>query len=223
MRWRRVDDSVYHTGSRGLQERFDTTRLADLGQRLYFDEPARISPEDRAFIEAADMVFVATADAEGRPQCSYKGGDPGFVRVLDDRTLAIPNYDGNGFFLTWGNVIVHPPIGLLFIDFCSDPPRRMRVNGEGAVETEGELVEAFHGAQFVVRITATEVFPNCPRYVHRMELVQRSVYVPRPAEEPPIPDWKLEDDLVPFACLSTLDPAREVAERHHRERRSKSA
>ena len=53
-------------------------------------------------------MFIATADAEGRPQSSYKGGDPGFVRVLDERTIAFPNYDGNGMYLTAGNMLVNP-------------------------------------------------------------------------------------------------------------------
>jgi hypothetical protein len=211
-----MSEPKYHQGSRRLQERFDTTRLADLGHELYFDAAPSISEEDRAFIEAADMVFLATADAQGRPQCSYKGGDPGFVRVLDDQTLAIPNYDGNGFFLSWGNVDVNPHVGLLFIDFCSAPPRRMRLNGRATIELEGDLVDSYYGAQFVVRIHATEVFPNCPRYIHRMARVEQSRFVPRPAEETPIPDWKLEGDLVPFECLSTHDPAREVAESRQR-------
>ena len=62
-----------------------------------------IDEDDRAFIEGCDMFFIATADAAGQPQCSYKGGDPGFVRVVDERTIAFPSYDGNGMYLTAGN------------------------------------------------------------------------------------------------------------------------
>jgi predicted pyridoxine 5'-phosphate oxidase superfamily flavin-nucleotide-binding protein len=84
--------SFYHSGQRTLQDRHDTRRLADrIDERLVRDT---IDDESRAFIERCDMVFVASADAEGRPQCSYKGGDPGFVRVLDERTIAFPNCDG---------------------------------------------------------------------------------------------------------------------------------
>ena len=119
----------YHEGSRRLQDRFDTRRLADrIDERIVHDT---IDEDDRAFIEARDMFFIATADAEGRPQCSYKGGEPGFVRVLDERTLAFPVYDGNGMFLTAGNALVNPHVGLLFIDF--EGRKRLRLNGVASV------------------------------------------------------------------------------------------
>src|SRR3954464_2597304 len=118
----------YHEGSRWFQDRFDTRRLADrIDERLVDDV---IDADDRAFIERMDMFFLATADAEGHPQCSYKGGDPGFVRVLDKRTVAFPNYDGNGMYLSMGNLVVNPHVGMLFIDFVSERPSRLRVNGE---------------------------------------------------------------------------------------------
>src|SRR5215208_2860967 len=98
--------AMYNDGSRSLQDRFDTRRLADrIEERKLTDT---IDADDRAFIERADMLFLATADAEGRPQCSYKGGDPGFVRVVDDRTIAFPLYDGNGMYLSAGNAVVNP-------------------------------------------------------------------------------------------------------------------
>ena len=64
------------------------------------------------------MFFLATADEHGMPQCSYKGGDPGFVRVVDEHTLAFPSYDGNGMYLSLGNLLVNPQVGILFIDFA---------------------------------------------------------------------------------------------------------
>jgi len=148
---------------------------------------------DRAFIERMDMFFLATADAEGRPQCSYKGGDLGFVRVVDERTVAFPNYDGNGMYLSMGNVLVNPNVGMLFIDFTGDPPHRLRLNGVASIDQNDELLPAYPEAQFIVRVTATQVFPNCPRYIHRMQLVERSRYVPHAGEETPVPDWKRAD------------------------------
>jgi predicted pyridoxine 5'-phosphate oxidase superfamily flavin-nucleotide-binding protein len=178
---------MYHEGQRRLQDRFDTRRLADrLTEHTVHD---RITDEDRAFIQARDMVFVATADADGRPTCSYKGGDPGFVRVVDERTLAIPNYDGNGMFLSWGNTVANPDVGLLFIDW--DGQRRIRIDGTASIDPDDPLLREVPGAQFIVRVTPRRVYPNCPRYIHRMEVVERSRYVPRPdGPEPPIPDWK---------------------------------
>ena len=81
--------STYHRGSRRLQARFDTRRLADRLDERFVQRPL-IDADDRAFIERMDMFFLATADADGCPQCSYKGRDPGFVRVLDERTVAFP-------------------------------------------------------------------------------------------------------------------------------------
>jgi predicted pyridoxine 5'-phosphate oxidase superfamily flavin-nucleotide-binding protein len=200
--------AVYHDGSRKLQDRFDTRRLADrLDEKTVRDH---IRDDDRAFIEARDMFFLATADADGRPQCSYKGGDPGFVRVLDPHTIAFPNYDGNGMYLSLGNALVNPRVGLLFIDL--EGRRRMRLNGVASVDERDPLLAEYPEAQFVVRVRATEVFPNCPRYIHEYRLVQRSRFVPKTECETPVPQWKRSDwarDVLPEGDPAT-DPSREV-------------
>jgi predicted pyridoxine 5'-phosphate oxidase superfamily flavin-nucleotide-binding protein len=184
-----MDPERYNAGSRELQDRFDTRRLADrLDERTARDH---IRPEDAALIERMDMFFLATADADGRPQCSYKGGEPGFVRVLDEHTLAFPNYDGNGMYLSWGNALVNPQVGLLFIDFVAERPTRLRLEGVASVQPDDELLSSWPEAQFVVRVRAQRVFPNCPRYIHRMALVERSPYVPRAGVQTPVPGWKL--------------------------------
>ena len=128
----------YHEGSRRLQERFDTVRLADRIEERRMRET--IDEDDRAFIESADMFFLATADADGRPQCSYKGGDPGFVRVVDERTIAFPSWDGNGMYLSAGNVLVNPHVGLLFIDF--ERRSRLRLNGVASIDDADPLLDA---------------------------------------------------------------------------------
>jgi predicted pyridoxine 5'-phosphate oxidase superfamily flavin-nucleotide-binding protein len=197
---------TYNEGSRRLQDRFDTRRLADrLDER--FVQRRIIDAGDKAFIEARDMFFLATADAEGRPQCSYKGGDPGFVKVLDEQTVAFPNYDGNGMYLSMGNLLVNQHVGLLFVDFTGDPPRRLRLNGIASVADDDPLLREYDKAQFIVRVHATEVFPNCPRYIHRMQLVEHSKFVPRAECETPVPDWKRREwarDVLPAG-----DPAGE--------------
>jgi uncharacterized protein len=181
---------VYHDGNRRLQDRFDTRRLADRIEERFLARPT-IDDDDRAFIESCDMLFLATADPEGRPQCSYKGGDPGFVRVVDERTIAFPNYDGNGMYLSAGNVLVNPHVGLLFVRF--DVQKRLRLNGVGSLLDDDPLLSEYPEAQLLWRIRATEVFPNCPRYIHRLELVERSRFVPHAACETPVPDWKRRD------------------------------
>ncbi len=195
---------LYHDGARELQDRFDTRRLADRLEHVKVHDT--ITPGDRAFIERMDMFFLATADAQGRPQCSYKGGDPGFATVVDERTVAFPNYDGNGMYLSVGNLRVNPHVGLLFVDFCGKPPRRLRLNGVASVEPDDPLLARFPGAQFIVRVRALQIFPNCPRYIHRMELAERSSFVPRPGEETPVPEWKRADWA--HDALPADDPAR---------------
>ncbi|HMO54805.1 MAG TPA: pyridoxamine 5'-phosphate oxidase family protein, partial [Tepidiformaceae bacterium] len=180
-------------GSREVQDRFDTRRLADaISSRTVHDV---ITERDRAFIERMDMFFIASQGANGNLDCSYKGGEPGFVKVLDEHTVAFPNYDGNGQYMTAGNIIETGRVGLLFIDFQNQ--WRMRLNGTASIDFDDPLKEAWPEAQFVVRVHAEEVFPNCPRYIHKMELVERSVFVPRAGCETPDPDWKdhFEDAL----------------------------
>jgi len=181
-----MDQPAYHAGMRQLQDRFDTRRLADrldekLGRSVF-------TADDRAFIESRPLFFLASADAQGQPDCSYKGGDPGFVRVTGDSELAFPSYDGNGMFRSLGNVLVNAAVGLLFIDFQS--PRRLRVNGEATIADDDPLLATFVGAQLVIRVRAQRIFPNCPRYIHRSAAAEPSPYVPRAGETPPVPKWK---------------------------------
>ena len=177
---------MYHEGSRRLQDEFATRRLADrLVERLARD---RFSDDDRAFIASRPLFFLATADADGRPDCSYKGGLPGFVRVVAADELVFPSYDGNGMFKSLGNLLVNPQVGLLFIDFES--PKRLRVNGRASVHRDDPLLAQFEGAQLIVRVRAEAIFPNCPRYIHRMQTLEQSVYAPCPGHEPPVPKWK---------------------------------
>jgi predicted pyridoxine 5'-phosphate oxidase superfamily flavin-nucleotide-binding protein len=193
---------TYHDGHRFLQDRFDTRRLADrIDGRLVDDV---IDADDKAFIESLDMFFLATADDQGRPDCSYKGGEPGFVRVLDEHTVAFPNYDGNGMYLSGGNILINPNVGMLFISF--ERGRRLRLNGVASIDEHGELMEYYPEAQFIVRVRAREVFPNCPRYIHKYQLVERSRFVPKSDCPTPVPDWKRSEwarDVLPVR-----DPAR---------------
>jgi uncharacterized protein len=202
--------SAYHDGSRKLQERFDTTRLADRLEEKFLTGEAVIDDRSRAFIENVDMFFIATADSDGRPNCSYKGGEPGFVRVVDDHTIAFPNYDGNGMYLTMGNLLVNHHVGLLFISF--EKRTRMRLNGIASHSEDDELMSTYTDAQFITRVKATQVFPNCPRYIHHYKLVERSRFVPHEQCETPAPAWKQEDwasDVLPKGDPA-LEPGAEV-------------
>ena len=195
-------DSMFHDGSRELQAAFDTRRLAERIESLLVKDT--ISDDVRQFLESVDCFFLATADEQGRPNCSYKGGDPGLVHVVDERTLAFPNYDGNGMYLSTGNVLLNPHVGMLFIDF--ERGSRTRVNGEASVNFDDPLRDRWPEAQFVVRVKVREVFPNCPRYIHRYQRMERSEFVPRQGCQTPVPDWKRSDWA--RDALPTDDPAR---------------
>ena len=192
----------YSPASRALQDQFDTRRLADRLADVKVHHEFTL--DDRQFIERLDMFFLASVDQSGQPTCSYKGGDPGFVRVTGPRELAFPNYDGNGMYLSMGNVAETRAAGLLFNDF--EAQRRMRVDGLARLEFSDPLLALYPEAQFIVRIDAVQIYPNCPRYIHKYQLVERSHFVPSVARQTPIPGWKQTDwarDVLPAG-----DPAR---------------
>jgi predicted pyridoxine 5'-phosphate oxidase superfamily flavin-nucleotide-binding protein len=194
--------ALYEDSHRALQRQFDTQRLADrIEQKLL---RTALTDDDRAFVETLDLFFLATVNSRGEPSCSYKGGDPGFVRVLDARTLVFPSYDGNGMYLSMGNVAETGNVGMLFIDLTS--PKRLRVNGTARLEPSDFVTPRYPEAQLVVVVNIREVFPNCPRYIHKYALVERSKFVPQEGTVTPVPSWKKMD----WACdvLPHNDPAR---------------
>jgi uncharacterized protein len=187
---------LYEDTHRRLQRQFDTERLADrIEQRLF---RKALTDDDKAFIERLDMFFLATTNSKGEPSCSYKGGDPGFVRVLDPTTLVFPCYDGNGMYLSMGNVAATQNVGLLFIDLTS--PKRLRVSGIARIEPAEFATPAYPEAEFVVVVNVRQAFPNCPRYIHKYALVERSQFVPHADRSTPAPGWKQSDwarDVLP--------------------------
>ena len=188
---------MYHEGNRALQDAFGSRALADrLDEKLRRD---RFNDDDRVFIESLGFFFLATADGKGRPDCSFKGGPPGFVRIAAPDLLVWPDYDGNGMFKSLGNLRANPHVGLLFLAM-GEAPRRLRVNGTAHVVDDDPLMAAIPGAQLLVRVTPVDIFPNCPRYVPNMQLVEPSIYLPDPAAAPVEPKWKSFEifaDVVP--------------------------
>ena len=186
-----TDSIMYHEGNRRLQDQFDSRRISDRLERF---TRTQFTPDDRIFIESAPYFFLATADAEGRPDCSFKGGMPGFVAITGPSELAFPDYDGNGMFKSLGNVLVNAEVGMLFIAMHGKP-QRLRVNGTATVSREDPLLARTIGAQLIVRVTARAIFPNCPRYIPTMQLIDASIYAPRSDCDPPEPAWKDFDDF----------------------------
>lgn len=202
---------LYGPQHRALQDRFDSRRMADRVEQIVVK--TEIDDLAKAFIESRDMFFLATVDHNGRPTVSYKGGDAGFVRVLDPITIAFPNYDGNGMYYSMGNIESHPDIGILFIAF--DKPFRLRLQGRATLVLDGPERDLFKEADLAVRVAVSEIWMNCPRYVHRYEKVQASRYVPRAEAETPLCEWKriegLEDVLRP-AEVKAVEAAGQISE-----------
>jgi len=182
-------DAFYHNEQRALQARFQTGRMADLLEQVIVH--TEVQEAERAFIESRDMFFLATVDASSQPTCSYKGGDPGFVKVVEPGTIAFPSYDGNGMFLSLGNIRATAGVGLLFIDF--ETPHRLRVQGTASVAEQDPLLAEYPGADLVVRVAVSSVFVNCSRYVHKYQRIRASRYVPRAQCDTPFAEWKRID------------------------------
>lgn len=184
--------SMYHSGNRKLQDTFGSRALADrLVERLW---RASFKDEDKAFIEGQSFFFMATADAEGRPDCSFKGGPPGFVRVAAPDLLIFPDYDGNGMFKSLGNISVNPHVGLLFISM-GEKPQRLRVNGAARIIAEDPRIAEIAGAQLLIEVTPIDIFPNCPRYIPNLTAGTPSPYLPKDGVAALEPGWKKSEGL----------------------------
>lgn len=196
---------LYAAPQRAFQDQFDTRRIADAAEQIIVHQ--EVSDDEKAFIESRDMFFLSTLDARGFPTCSYKGGDPGFVKVVDSRTIAFPSYDGNGMFYSMGNIRGNARIGILFIDF--ETPHRMRLHGTATIDDNDPLVMDYKDADMVVRVHVEELFINCPRYVHRYTKAKPSQYVPRAECETPYAVWKRIDAIQP--ALAAKDQGKAAA------------
>ncbi len=177
---------LYEDQHRALQDRFESRPMADRIEQIALK--TEIGPEDQAFIESRDFFFLTTVDSKCRPTVSYKGGAPGFMRVMDQTHLMFPSYDGNGMYLSMGNITANPHVGFLFIDF--ERPFRLRVQGEAEVSAAPEHLACFKEAELVVRVKITELWMNCPRYIHRYQRLSASRYVPQADIETPLCEWK---------------------------------
>ena len=186
--------SFYGDEQRTLQAAFETGDLAAAFEATIITDA--LNEDQQAFVSSRDHFFLSSVNADGWPTVSYKGGPVGMVRVVDERTLEFPSYDGNGMFLSMGNIEASSKIGMLFIDMVT--PQRLRVQATATVTTDVDALAAFPGAQLVVRAEIAQTFPNCARYVHKHERVDTSKYVPDERGEQPTASWKKIDMIQPF-------------------------
>jgi len=192
--------NLYGDQHRTLQDQFDTRRLADRLEQLILKDT--LDETDRRFIGSRDMFFLSTIDQHGRPTVSYKGGDPGFITIVDERTIAFPSYDGNGMYFSMGNIAGNAQVGMLLIDF--ENPNRLRLQGAASVSADDPLLAGYTEAELVVRVTIQQVWANCPRYIHPHQKLKPSRNVPRAACETPLASWKR------LEAMSDVLPAQDV-------------
>jgi hypothetical protein len=176
--------AFYSDCHRRLQDLHQSRALADRLEEIIVH--TTFTEDDISFIEKRDFFFLSTVDPDGHPTVSYKGGAPGFVTVHDN-TLVFPCYDGNGMFLSAGNIDATAKVGLLFIDF--ETPRKLRVQGLASLDG-GDRRQAVPGAVLLVRVAPTSIFINCPRYIHRYAKVETSKHVPQADGSAPLALWK---------------------------------
>jgi predicted pyridoxine 5'-phosphate oxidase superfamily flavin-nucleotide-binding protein len=182
---------LYGEQHRALQQDFDTVKLADaVHGNIVCTE---IGEEHRGFIESRDMFFLTTIDHRGYPTCSYKGGSPGFLKIIDSKTLAFPSFDGNGMFLSMGNISINNKIGMLLIDF--ETPHRIRIHGNASIHRDEQSLKMFLGAEVVVLVEVAEIFVNCPRYIHRYKRIASAKHVPQENVPVALPQWKRIEGL----------------------------
>lgn len=174
----------YSEDHRRQQDLFGSRPLADRLEKMIVH--ASFDEADIKFIQSREFFFLSSVDTSGHPTVSFKGGNPGFVKVQDN-TLVIPCYDGNGMFLSVGNIATNPKVGLLFIDF--EQPWRMRVQGMARLD-DGPGVRGVPGAQLLIRIEPQQIFVNCPRYIPRYAKIESSKFNPDAQGKSPLPDWK---------------------------------
>lgn len=184
---------MYGPTHRELQDRFDTTQLADTMEGVIVTPT--INDDQRTFIEARDYFYLSTVDGDGWPTVSYKGGPQGMLYVEDEQTVVFPSYDGNGMYLSLGNLAADDRVGLLLMDF--ETPQRLRIQARASLNDAPERLAMFPGAQTVVVLAVEKVFPNCARYIHPHNRVETSLYVPADDGSQPIPSWKRIDLLQP--------------------------
>ncbi|MGW7055440.1 pyridoxamine 5'-phosphate oxidase family protein [Streptomyces sp. NPDC054887] len=180
-----------------LQDHLGTVQRAD----AFYDRQVhpRLNETMRDFIGRQSMLFLSTSDARGHCDASFRAGPPGFVTVLDDRTLAYPEYRGNGVMASAGNMAENPHLGLLFLDFTHHHVG-LHVNGTAQLVDERELraahplipVDTAPGRQpeFWVRVTVVEAYIHCSKHIPHLE----------PARRPQSPSLKRPKDADYFAA-----------------------
>lgn len=200
-------DNFYGEQNRSFQDDFGTRKMADLLKEVIFNN--EFDEDNKIFIEGLSSFFLTTIDHQGRPTVSHKGGDAGYIKIIDKNTLIFPSYNGNGMYLSMGNLNANPQVGLLFVSF--ETPRRVRMQGVATVSKDPALMAHYKEADLVVTVKLTELWINCPRYVPKYERVRESRYTPRENIETPLAGWKQIDGVEDALGNTDKDKKKELS------------
>lgn len=174
------------SGELHLQARYGTgRRAASFYEKQVLDH---LNAEMQEFVARMEMVFIATASAEGDADCSFRAGPPGFVRVVDQKRLLYPEYRGNGVMASLGNVVENGHIGMLFIDFYGSTVG-LHVNGAARIVENAELVasDRWHAAigdgsrhggpqpERWVAVDVEEAYIHCSKHVPLLTKVDKAI------------------------------------------------
>jgi uncharacterized protein len=162
-------------GERVLQERYGTTQRA---QQFYKNQvTGRLTPVMTQFIQRMEMAFIATSDGSGECDCSFRAGPAGFIKVLDDHTIAYPEYRGNGVMASLGNMTQNPHIGIFLADFTRDLIG-LHINGDASLVTPAymrefdlDIPESVHPGRRPVQwvlVNVTEAYVHCSKHIPKM-------------------------------------------------------
>lgn len=186
-------EQFYTDAQRKLQQQGQHEKLAEVVvHAIVRDELEAIHTD---YIASRDYFFLSTVNADGMPTVSYKGGPVGFVRVMAPNRLVFPNYDGNGMWMSMGNIDEASKVGMLFMDMVT--PWRIRLQGAARLSQDPALMAQFPGCNMVVDVAVEVVFQNCARYIHKHSRIDSSPYVPDAEGKQPFPAWKRIDGLQP--------------------------
>ncbi len=186
----------YGEQQRALQDEFQSRPLADRLEKLIVK--TTMDADVQSFVSGRDLVTLSTVDEQGFPTVSHKGGDVGFVKIVDDKTLLVPCYDGNGMWLSAGNVQGQSQVGLLFIDL--ENPHRVRMQGYAQLRRDKSVLDLWPEVALAIEVKIEKLWINCPRYIHRYQRIETSAHVPRTGHVTEPADWKSHEaigDVVP--------------------------
>lgn len=157
-----MTDFAFHSGELEAQRRWRTDHLWDSARRkrLLWDHIPESLFEK---IERCLFFFLATSNSKGECDCSFKGGGPNIVHIINSTNFLFPDIDGNGAFMSIGNIMQNPHVGCLFIDFASG--ERLRVNGKATICTAGKAKEIFPGYSRMILVSVEQVIPNCSAHI----------------------------------------------------------